>query len=222
MNTAHELTRAQTHTSFSKWNHDVSCSIKEAGKSQRGHITPHLESSGKGVINQRVIHVWSIVNDPEEKRRTTLFQTYNWQCKWRNLLLHQRRTLYLAPCITKHTRYNIASSLLTDYFYLLTYKWHHDCPIWDLRQTFCSWPHREPRSEAVSWPPGWTCPSLQSPPTPSASASSSKPWRWTPSTGSRCVAVSSCSQTSSGNPGRRKRETTIMSPYCVYVLWWAG
>lgn len=175
----------QAHTSFSKWYHDVSGSIKETGKSQRGHITPHLEGSGKGVINQKARHVWRIVKDPAEKSRTTLcFQTYKGQCQKLFLVISMGDLWIPFVCCPLHCKANygiiMSSTLVVDPFSLLTYRWRCYGPTWGLRQRFCSWPHLEPHIEAVSWPPGWTYPALQSPPTPSASASSSAPWRWTP------------------------------------------
>lgn len=163
-----EITIRQERTGFSKWYHDVSCPIKEAGKSQRGHIAPHLEGSGKAVINQRALHVRRIVNDPVIK----------WQQKWHRMTMSRLDVSFVcSPCITKLI---LALECRFDFISPLTCKWRPYDPIWGLLQRFGSWPHREPHSEAASWPPAWTYPDLQSPPAPSASASFSKPWRWTP------------------------------------------
>lgn len=54
-------------TLFPKRYHDVSRAVIETGKSQRGHITPHLKRSGKSIVNDSAIHVWGIVKDPVEE-----------------------------------------------------------------------------------------------------------------------------------------------------------
>jgi hypothetical protein len=56
-------------TPATKVDHDVSISVMDARKSQRGHIAPHLEGPSEGIIHCLWVQVRCVANDPGRDRK---------------------------------------------------------------------------------------------------------------------------------------------------------